>query len=255
MRLVDPDPHHLEPLNEGLTHYRADEPDHEQAAYWFQVAAHAGSTEGLAMLALCQLEGQGLPRDPVQARQRLEQASAEGSLTAKFHLGRMLVAGWGGAPDASRGVALYTAAAIQGHADATFNLASCLDAGWGCQPDRLAAKALFLRARSLGSRLRAPGLRIRRRELDAVRDLARRLEHGAELGRLIEDRQHEISLMHELVNPDHRKPRLSQRQRRRLLRLASFTAIIAGLAAALGGLFGWRTGHPLAHDSGPTSIA
>jgi len=255
MRLVVPDPLVHDPFTEGLTHFHAPEPDHEQAVYWFQVAADAGSTEGLAMLAQCQLEGLGLPRDPVKARERLERASAEGSLKAKFNLGRMLVGGWGGDPDAARGVALYTVAAGQGHADATFNLASCLDAGWGCQPDRLAAKALFLRARALGSRLKAPGLRIRQRELDAVRDLARRFEHGDDLGRLIEERQHEITLMHELVRHPPRKPLLSPRQRRRLVRVASFTAIIAGLAAALGGLLGWRAGHPLAHDSGPTSIA
>ena len=255
MRLVDPDPHTLDPLTEGLTHFRAVEPDHEQAVYWFRVAADSGDAEGLAMFAFCQLEGLGLPRDAVRARERLERASAEGSLTAKFHLARMLVAGWGGDPDAARGVALYTTAAAQGHADATFNLASCLDAGWGCQPDRLAAKALFLRARALGSPLKAPGLRIRQRELDAVRDLARRLEHGDELARAVEECQHEIALMHELAHSPARKAMLTRQQRRRLLRVASVAAVAAGLAAALAGLFGWRNQHPLAHDAGPTSIA
>ncbi|KQW42915.1 MULTISPECIES: tetratricopeptide repeat protein [unclassified Roseateles] len=255
MRLVDPNPHSLDPLTEGLNHFRAAEPDHEQAVYWFRVAADSDSAEGLAMLALCQLEGLGVPREPVQARERLERASSAGSLTAKFHLARMLVAGWGGDPDASRGVALYTAAAAQGHADATFNLASCLDAGWGCQPDRLAAKALFLRARALGSPLRAPGLRIRKRELDAVRELARRLEQGGELTRAIEERQHEVTLMHELARNPARKAMRSRQQRRQLLRVASVTAVLAGLAAALAGLFGWRTGGPLAQDTGPTSIA
>jgi TPR repeat protein len=255
MRLADPDPLVRDPLGEGLRHFRAAEPDHEQAVYWFRVAADAGDAEGQAMLAFCQLEGLGLPRDPVKARERLERASAEGSLTAKYHLGRMLVAGWGGDPDAPRGVALYTAAAAHGHADATFNLAACLESGWGCQPDRLAAKALYLRARALGSPLKAPGLRIRQRELDAVRELARRLERGSALARTIEERQHEITLMHELAHQPARKALLSRRQRRRLLRVASVTAIIAGLAAALAGAFGWRPGPGLAHDSGPTSIA
>ena len=255
MRLADPDPLCLDPLMEGLTHFRAPEPDHEQAVYWFRVSADSGDAEGLAMLAFCQLEGTGLPRDPVQARERLERASSEGSLTAKFHLGRALVGGWGGDPDAPRGVALYIAAASQGHADATFHLASCLESGWGCQPDRLAAKALYMRARAMGSPLKAPGLRIRERELDAVRELARRLEYGDELARAIEERQHEITLMHELAHSPARKAMLSARQRRQLLRVASVTAVIAGLAAALAGLFGWRNSHPLAHDSGPTSIA
>ncbi|WP_457422630.1 tetratricopeptide repeat protein [Roseateles sp. P5_E7] len=254
MRPVDPDPHNLDPLSEGLAHLRAAEPDHEQAVYWFRVAADAGSAEGLALFAFCQLEGLGLPRDPEQARQRLERASSEGSLTAKFNLGRALVAGWGGAADATRGVALYTAAAAQGHADATFNLASCLDAGWGCQADRLAAKALFLRARTLGSTLRAPGLRVRERELDAVRKLARRFAQGDDLAHLIEERQHEIALMHELVHHPRRKPRLSRRQRGWLTRAVSVTAVVAGVAGAVAGFFGWRGGQALKHDAGPTSI-
>lgn len=254
MRFADPDPPTLDPLAEGLLHLRAPEPDHEQAVYWFRVAADIGDAEGLALLAFCQLEGLGLPRDLQEARERLERASAEGSLTAKFNLARMLVAGWGGAADAARAVALYTTAAAQGHADATFNLASCLDAGWGCQPDRLAAKALFMRARALGSPLRAPGLLIRQREVDPVRDLARRFEQGDELARAIEERQHEIALVQDLMRRPRLKPRLSSRQRRQLLRLASLGAVVAGLAGALAGLFGWRNHRSLAHDAGPTSI-
>jgi TPR repeat protein len=255
MRLVDPDPFTLDPLIEGLRHFRATEPDHEQAVYWFRIAAQADDPEGMAMLALCQLEGLGLPRDPVQAREGMERASAADSLTAKFHLGRILVAGWGGDPDAPRGVALYIAAAAQGHADATFNLASCLDAGWGCQPDKLAAKALFMRARAMGSPLRAPGVRIRQRELDAVRDLARRLECGTDLPRLIEERQHEVALLLELPKRPPRQTLFSTQQRERFMRATGLTAVVAGLAAALAGLLGWRQGQALAHDSGPTSIA
>ena len=255
MRLADPDPLVSDPLMEGLLHARAAEPDHEQAVYWFRVAADAGDAEGMAMLAFCQLEGLGLPRDPEAARERLERACADGSLTAKFHLGRMLIGGWGGEPDAARGVAHYTAAAAMGHADATFNLASCLEAGWGCQPDRLAAKSLYMRARAMGSPLKAPGLRIRARELDAVRELARRLESGSELPRILEERQHEIMLVHDLAQNPVRKAMLNARQRRRLLHVASAAAVIAGFAAALAGLFGWRNRHSLPHDAGPTSIA
>jgi TPR repeat protein len=254
MRHVDPDPPSVDPLAQGLTYLRAVEPDHEQAVYWFRVAADAGDIEGLALFAFCQLEGLGLPRDPARARDGLERASVQGSLTAKFNLGRVLLAGWGGAADAPRGVALYTAAAAQGHADATFNLASCLDAGWGCQADRLAAKALFMRARTLGSPLKAPGLRVRQRELDAVRDLARRFEHGDNLAHLLEERQHEIALVNDLVHHPLRKPRLSPRNRERLKRVAGITAVIAGVAAAVAGSFGWRGGNRLTHDAGPTSI-
>jgi len=258
MQAAVPDtaPLYTDPLAAGLAHFGAAEPDHEQAVYWFGVAAAEGDVEGLAMYAFCQLEGLGLTRDPHQARVRLEHASALGSLTAKFNLGRMLVAGWGGAPDAVRGVALYIAAAAQGHADATFNLAACLDAGWGCQPDRLAAKALFLRARALGCPLKAPGVRIRQRELDAVRELARRFEVGSDLPHLIEERQHEIVLVQELVQRHpRRKTSFTTKQKQTLARLTGVASLIGGVAGALAGLFGWQGRRSARHDAGPTSIA
>ncbi|MEE9476524.1 MAG: hypothetical protein V3V71_07715, partial [Roseateles sp.] len=59
----------------------------------------------------------------------------------------------------------------------------------------------------------------------------------------------------DLVQRPPRKPGLTRQQRRQLLRLASLTAIAAGLTAALAGLLGWRFGPPRAHDAGPTSIA
>lgn len=258
MHPVDPDTEPLttDALATGLAHFKAAEPDHEQAVYWFGVAAAEGDAEGLAMYAFCQLEGLGLPRDPEQARIRLEHASALGSLTAKFNLGRMLVAGWGGAPDAVRGVALYTTAAALGHADATFNLASCLDAGWGCQPDRLAAKALFLRARALGSPLKAPGVRVRQQELAAVRELARRFEDGSALPRLIEERQHELALMLELVttHPRRKKKRLSATYKQRVATLTGIASLVGGVAGALVGALGWRGRRSGGHDAGPTSI-
>jgi hypothetical protein len=255
---MGPDDHDLnrtDPLSQGLQHFNAVEPDHEQAVYWFSRAADAGDLEGLALLAFCQLEGLGLPRDVVQARGRLESAAAHGSLLAQFHLGRALVSGWGGEPDAARGVALYQAAAARGHADATFNLAACLDAGWGCQPDRLAAKALFLRARALGSPLKAPGLRVRERELGAVRELARRLEDGTQLAAVLAERQQAISRMHELRQPPARRA-MRQRRQRLQSRLGRSLAMACGvLASVLAALFPTRGSRGFVHDSGPTSIA
>lgn len=253
----DRDLHHTDPLSEGLRHFNAPEPDHAQAVYWFTRAAEAADLEGLALLAFCQLEGLGLPRDVVQARARLETAAAQGSLLAQFHLGRALVSGWGGEPDAARGVALYQAAAARGHADATFNLAACLDAGWGCQPDRLAAKALFLRARALGSPLKAPGLRIRERELSLVRELARRLEDGTALAGVLAERQQDIARRLELSHQPARQAMLHRQRRQRLRsRLSHAAAYVAAFFSSLvATLLDGRRSRHFAHDSGPTSIA
>lgn len=252
----DTDPQRADPLSQGLLHFNAPDPDHEQAVYWFTLAADAGDLEAQALLAFCQLEGLGLPRDVVSARVALEAATARGSLLAQFHLGRALVSGWGGEPDAARGVALYQAAAARGHADATFNLAACLEAGWGCQPDRLAAKALFLRARTLGSPLKAPGLRIREREIGAVRDLARRLEDGSELLRVLAERQQDIARTLELRHQPERQAMLHRQRRHRVMaRFGRIAACGAALTSLLAALFEGRSSRNFAHDSGPTSIA
>lgn len=257
MEPADTHRHPTDPLSEGLLHFNAPEPDHEQAVYWFTLAADAGDLEAQALLAFCQLEGLGLPRDVVQARARLAAAAERGSLLAQFHLGRALVSGWGGEPDAARGVALYQAAAARGHADATFNLAACLDAGWGCQPDRLAAKALFLRARALGSPLKAPGLRIRQREISAVRELARRLEDGTALLHTIAERQQDIARTLELRHQPERQAMLHRQRRQRVMTrfVGRLTACGAALTALLAALFDERRSSQFAHDSGPTSIA
>jgi hypothetical protein len=237
----------------GLMHFDAAEPDHAQAVHWFEQATAAGDAEGEAMLGLCLLEGLGVPRDAERAREHLERAAARGSANGGFQLGRMLVAGWGGLADAQRGVALYLAAAARGHADAAFNLANCLQAGWGCLPDRLAAKALFLRARSLGSPLRPQGLRVRARELTAVRALARRFEDGRVLARLIEERQHEIHLLQHVLHGPPQRPPVARAQRPRKLRLADVTTLAVGVTLTLFSLahlrwrLPWRAG-----DAGPT---
>lgn len=252
MHLADPDPQPRDPLAQGLALLHATTPDAEQAARCFREAADAGSPEGLAMLGFCQLEGLGLPRQPAEARQTLERAAAAGSASAQFNLARALVAGWGGSIDAARALSLYVAAAAAGHADATFHLASGLEGGWGCLPDPLAAKALFMRARALGSPLKAPGLLIHQREVDAVRDLARRFEHGGDLARLLDERQREIALVTDLVRHRHVGPGAWQRSWRQ--RIADTRAVIAAFIGALVEQFGWRQRRGLAHDAGPTSI-
>jgi len=243
-----------DPLSNGMAQMRAARPDHQQAVYWFGIAADAGNAEGLAMLAFCQLEGLGLPRNATQARERLERAAAQGNLTAKFHLARALVAGWGGAIEPARGLALYTDAASQGHADATFNLACCLESGWGCQIDTLAAKALFMRARALGSPLKSPGLLIHQREVDAVRDLARRFERGGRLAQRLRERQIEIELVNNLMQHPRRKRHRSAFMQR-LAKVGAFmSAVVSAATGTLADMFGRRGRRPLAHDAGPTTI-
>lgn len=236
----------VNPLQLGLTLFHATPPDYRLAVGWFRAAAEIDDADGLAMLALCQLEGLGLPADPVQARAQLERAAANGSAIGHFQLGRVLMTGRGGPADEDRGLAAYVAAAALSHAEATFNLANCLFAGVGCMPDRLAAKALYLRSRTLGSPLRPQGVLVHRRELKAVRALALRFADPRRLVFLLNERQQELALVHAVVQPRKRRAERAQRWQ-----LAGRMA--AGVVVAMAGTVGQYL-RPASRDAGPTTL-
>jgi len=237
----------INPLQQGLALFQATPPDPARAAAWFRAAADAGDADGLALLGLCLLEGLGLPADPVQARSLLELAAARGSAIGQFQLGRALLTARGGPGDEARGLRAYVAAAALGHAEATFNLANCLFVGVGGLPDRLLAKALYLRSRALGCPLRAPGVRVQRRELRAVRTLAQRLAAPDRLAYLVHERQQELALVQAIAHPGPRRGRGPAQARLKPWRLA------AGVMAAMAGTLGQylRRG---SRDAGPTTI-
>lgn len=241
----------IHPLSQGLALFRATPPDYRRAAEWFRAAVQVGDRDGLAMLGLCQLEGLGMPADAAQARVLLERAAALGSAIGQFQLGRVLMTGRGGPADEAGGLAAYVAAAAQAHAEATFNLANCLNAGVGCLPDRLAAKALYLRSRTLGCVLRAPNVRVRQAELKAVRTLALRFADPKRLVFLVQERQQELALAHAVAQPRGRAATGPTPPRRRTLRHAGRLA--AGVVAAMAGTLGQYLRRP-SPDVGPTTI-
>jgi len=240
----------VNPLQHGLELFHAVRPDFVRAVAWFRAAADGGDADGLAMLGLCQLEGLGMPADAVQARARLETAASRGSAIGRFQFGRVLLTGRGGPADEERGLAAYVAAAATGHAEACFNLANCLYAGVGCLPDRLAAKALYLRSRTLGCTLRPQGVRVQQHELKAVRTLSLRLADPNRLIFLIQERQQELALVQAVVQP--RQARAAAPARPRRWRAAGQLA--AGVVAAMAGTLG----HYLrsnSRDAGPTTVS
>lgn len=238
----------VNPLQHGLALFHATPPDYPRAVGWFRAAAETDDGDGLAMLGLCQLEGLGLPADAVQARALLERAAARGSAIGRFQFGRVLMTGRGGPADEGRGLSAYVAAAAMAHAEATFNLANCLYAGVGCIPDRLAAKALYLRSRTLGCALRPHGVRVQRRELKAVRTLALRFADPNRLIFLMQERQQELALAHAVTQQQPRKGRDTKAAKLRALRLA------AGVVAAMAGTLGQYL-RPPSRDAGPTTIS
>ena len=244
----------VNPLQHGLAFFHATKPDYERAVGWFRAAADAEDGDGLAMLGLCLLEGLGVPADAVQARDLLQRAATRGSAIGQFQLGRVLLTGRGGPANEGDGLSAYVMAAAMGHAEATFNLANCLYAGVGCLPDRLAAKALYLRSRTLGCTMQPRGVRVQRRELKAVRTLAVRFADPSRLIFLLKERQQEIALVTAVARPATpraRPGRGAATTRQRPWRQASWLA--AGVMAAMAGTLGQYLRRP-SRDAGPTTI-
>ena len=244
----------IDPLQQGLALFHAAAPDYRRAAGWFKASAQAGNRDGIAMFGLCQLEGLGLKADPVEARALLERAAAAGSTIGRFQLGRALLTGRGGPVDEARGVSAYLAAAAMGHAEATLNLANCLYAGVGCLPDRLAAKALYLRSRVLGCQLRVQGVRLRRRELKAVRTLALRFADPNRLVFLFGERQRELSLLQAATQPALPQPRPRGGQPATARRWRQAGRLAVGMVAAMAGTLKQYL-RPTSRDAGPTTLS
>jgi hypothetical protein len=244
----------IDPLQQGLALFHAAKPDYRRAAGWFLAAAQAGDNDGLAMFGLCQLEGLGLPANPVEARALLERAAAGGSAIGRFQFGRVLLTGRGGPVDEARGVAAYLSAAAMGHAEATLNLANCLYAGVGCLPDRLAAKALYLRSRALGCQLRVQGVRLRRRELKAVRTLALRFADPNRLIFLFGERQRELSLLQGQTQPATLQSRARGGQAAAARHWRQAGRLAVGVVAAMAGTLKQYL-RPASRDAGPTTLS
>ena len=239
----------VNPLQHGLELFRAVRPDYPRAVGWFRAAADAGDADGLAMLGLCQLEGLGMAADPVQARVQLEMAASRGSAIGRFQLGRALMTGRGGPVDEERGLSSYVVAASLGHAEACFNLANCLYAGVGCLPDRLAAKALYLRSRTLGCTLRPQGVRVQQRELKAVRTLSLRFADPNRLIFLIQERQRELALRQAVAQPGQTRALAPAKPRR----WQAAGHLAAGVVAAMAGTLGHYL-RSTSRDAGPTTV-
>jgi uncharacterized protein len=96
------------------------------------------------------LEGRGVERDPVQARELLARAAEAGSLEAATLLGDLMLNGIGGPKDPHGALACYEPAAKQNYVGAMFATAALLGGGNGIEPDRTAALGWYRRAAEAG---------------------------------------------------------------------------------------------------------
>jgi TPR repeat protein len=121
--------------------------DPAQARQLFERAAEAGNPRGISNLAA--LSG-GTPSDPIKARALLTTA-AETNAEAQYQLGQMMADGIGGPQNESGARALFEKAAAQGHAGAMMQAGAFAQSGRGGPKDTAAAKSYYERAAALGN--------------------------------------------------------------------------------------------------------
>jgi len=122
--------------------------DPAEARKLFERAAEAGNPRGVTNLAA--LSG-GAASDPVKARALLSKTAETNSAEAQYQLGLMTADGVGGPKDDAAARALFEKAAAQGHPAAMERMGAFAQSGRGGPQDSGAAKAYYEKAAALGN--------------------------------------------------------------------------------------------------------
>jgi uncharacterized protein len=122
--------------------------DPAEARKLFERAAEAGNARGVSNLAA--LTG-GAPSDPVKARALWSKAAETNSAEAQYQLGLMTADGVGGPKDDAAARVLFEKAAAQGHAAAMERMGAFAQSGRGGPQDSGAAKSYYEKAAALGN--------------------------------------------------------------------------------------------------------
>jgi TPR repeat protein len=122
--------------------------DPAEARKLFERAAQAGNARGVTNLAA--LSG-GAASDPVKARALLSKAAETNSAEAQYQLGLMTAEGIGGPKDDVAARDLFEKAAAQGHPAAMERMGAFAQSGRGGPQDSSAAKSYYEKAAALGN--------------------------------------------------------------------------------------------------------
>jgi uncharacterized protein len=95
-------------------------------------------------------KGQGVPKNPKAAQDKMEQAADAGLVTAQADLGDMLLNGEVGPPDPKAAAAWLALAAQAGHPVAAFQLGELYEQGTGVKQDIETARKLYQQAAAAG---------------------------------------------------------------------------------------------------------
>jgi len=121
--------------------------DPAEARKLFERAAEAGNPRGVTNLAA--LSGGAV--DPIKARALLSKTAETNSAEAQYQLGLMTADGIGGPKDDAAARALFEKAAAQGHPAAMERMGAFAQSGRGGPQDSGAAKSYYEKAAALGN--------------------------------------------------------------------------------------------------------
>lgn len=130
-------------------------PDIAGAVTWYQRAADQGLAAAQFALAVCYLNGQGVPQDTSRAAILLRKAADQGHAGAQDSLGVRYATGEGVAQNDAEALKWFRKAAEQGHPVAQFNLGLAYAQGRGGAVDLLQAYAWFCLSAELGDAVAA----------------------------------------------------------------------------------------------------
>ena len=121
--------------------------DPAEARKLFERAAEAGNPRGITNLAALS----GGAADPIKARALLSKTAETNSAEAQYQLGLMTADGVGGPKDDAAARALFEKAAAQGHPAAMERMGAFAQSGRGGPQDSGAAKSYYEKAAALGN--------------------------------------------------------------------------------------------------------
>jgi TPR repeat protein len=121
--------------------------DPAEARKLFERAAEAGNPRGVTNLAALS----GGAADPIKARTLLSKTAETNSAEAQYQLGLMTADGVGGPKDDAAARALFEKAAAQGHPAAMERMGAFAQSGRGGPQDSGAAKSYYEKAAALGN--------------------------------------------------------------------------------------------------------
>lgn len=129
----------------GHVHY-----DKEKAFRYLKMGVERGDQDGIMVLAMCYLMGEGTPKNPEKAFSLYQEAWDQGDAMAGAMMGTMYVNGLLGEENREKGIAYLKESASEGCLDAVRELGSCYLEGKGVLPDEEEGLSLLREAAEEG---------------------------------------------------------------------------------------------------------